>query len=90
MPRKHLIVSGRVQGVGFRYYTISEAESLGVAGWVRNRSDGTVEIEAQAAAAVLDAFVEAIRRGPAFSEVDSVDETPIPESKQGAGFRLRW
>ena len=64
MPRAHVIVSGMVQGVGFRYYALREAERAGVSGWVRNRRDGTVEIEAQGEEEALEAFLAAVRPGP--------------------------
>jgi acylphosphatase len=47
MIRKHIIFYGRVQGVGFRFYSLHKAESLGLTGWVRNLYDGTVEMEVQ-------------------------------------------
>ena len=47
MVRKHIIFYGRVQGVGFRYYSVYKARALGLTGWVRNLYDGTVEMEVQ-------------------------------------------
>ena len=90
MPRKHIIVSGRVQGVGFRYFTIDEARRRGVAGWARNRPDGTVEIEAQAEYAPLESFIASVRKGPSFSGVADLDITPLPESDSHEGFELKW
>ncbi|HUT23420.1 MAG TPA: acylphosphatase [Sumerlaeia bacterium] len=90
MPRAHAIVSGMVQGVGFRYYALREAERAGVSGWVRNRRDGAVELEAQGEEEALEAFLAAVRRGPAFSVVRRMDVTPIPESERSGGFDVRF
>lgn len=61
---RHLAISGRVQGVGYRYYMKRAARELGIAGWVRNRSDGSVEAVVQGSAEQLDAIVAWARRGP--------------------------
>jgi acylphosphatase len=61
-----------VQGVSFRAATRHEAGKLGVAGWVRNQADGSVMVEAQGAAAQVDAMIAWCRRGPALAEVESV------------------
>lgn len=68
-----LVVRGRVQGVGFRHATVEAARDIGVAGWVRNRPDGTVEAFAQGAAADVERFVAWCRRGPPLARVDGVD-----------------
>jgi acylphosphatase len=73
MPRVHLIVHGRVQGVGFRWYAVRQARSRGVAGWVRNRDDGAVEAEAEGDRAALDAFVADLRLGPAHAQVTEIE-----------------
>ncbi len=57
-------VEGRVQGVGFRYFVAQKAEEYGVKGWVRNRWDGTVEIEAEGDVEQLNRFSLAVRKGP--------------------------
>ncbi|MCX7049420.1 MAG: acylphosphatase [Candidatus Sumerlaeota bacterium] len=88
MPREHIVVHGIVQGVGFRYYTLRQAQALGVSGWARNRYDGTVEIEAEADAETLEEFIEAVREGPRFSRVTSLDRTPIAELGQKSGFQI--
>ena len=74
MIRVHLLVHGRVQGVGFRFFVVHEATALGLAGTVRNRPDGTVEIEAEGGADALDRLVEAVRRGPVAARVTRVEE----------------
>ena len=74
MNRVHLIVHGRVQGVGFRYFVTREARALGLAGTVRNRADGTVEVEAEGDPAALDQLAAAVRRGPSGARVERVEE----------------
>jgi acylphosphatase len=72
----HLRIRGRVQGVGFRYAMQDQARSLGVAGWVRNRRDGSVEAMIQGPAGALEALREWSRRGPPGAEVTGVDAEP--------------
>ena len=69
---KHLIVSGRVQGVGFRFYMERKAREHGVAGWVRNRRDGTVEAMVQGSADAVQAMIGWARRGPPSAVVADV------------------
>jgi acylphosphatase len=81
-------VTGRVQGVGYRYFALTEAHALGVSGYARNLADGSVEVVAEAAAAVLVRFEERLRQGPAFSRVEVVDKEPLaPRGDQG--FHIR-
>jgi acylphosphatase len=75
---KHLVISGRVQGVGFRYSMSEEAERLGVTGWVRNRRDGTVEAALDGAADAVDAILAWARRGPRGANVTEVEVSEIP------------
>lgn len=69
---KHLLISGRVQGVGFRYSMADEAERLGVTGWVRNRRDGTVEAVIDGQDAAVEALLAWARRGPPSAHVSDV------------------
>jgi len=77
---KHLKISGRVQGVGFRYSMAEEAERLGVTGWVRNRRDGTVEAVVDGAKDAVDAILAWARRGPRGASVTDVEAEEIPGS----------
>jgi len=77
---KHLKISGRVQGVGFRYSMSEEAERLGVTGWVRNRRDGTVEAVIDGAPDAVEAVLAWARRGPRGASVTEVEVVEIPES----------
>jgi acylphosphatase len=64
------VVRGRVQGVGFRYFARQRAEVHGVAGFVRNLPDGSVEVHAEGAPGAMSAFEQDLRRGPSFGRVD--------------------
>lgn len=92
MIRKHIIVHGRVQGVGFRFITASIAASCKVTGWVRNEYDGTVAIEVQGAGHRVDLFMEEIKKGNRFARVDYLDVTEIPavNAAKETQFRVRY
>jgi acylphosphatase len=79
-----VIVQGRVQGVGFRYAVARAAQSRGVAGWVRNRDDGTVEAVFEGELEVVKSLVRLCREGPRGAEVDRADV--VDEAPEG----LRW
>jgi acylphosphatase len=70
----HLYVSGRVQGVGFRFFTVNRANRYGITGWVKNLYDGRVEIEAEGKVESLKPFLEDIRVGPSYGHVSNVVE----------------
>jgi len=76
MLAKRYIVRGRVQGVGFRWFVDSEARQLGLAGWVRNNFDGTVEVLAIGSEQQLAALRKKLERGPRAARVDEVQEIP--------------
>ena len=70
-------VSGRVQGVGFRYSAIREAQRLKLNGWVRNTDSGDVEVWAEGPQEALDLLFSWLQRGPTYSRVDSVEKTEV-------------
>lgn len=72
MKRVAINVEGHVQGVGFRYFTTIKAEEYHITGWVRNKENGDVEIEAEGEAHNLEGFINNIRKGHRFSRVDNV------------------
>jgi acylphosphatase len=71
---RHIIVRGRVQGVGYRAFVEREALRCGVEGWVRNRRDGSVEAVFAGTQDKVDAVVEAFRRGPYSARVEQIDQ----------------
>lgn len=73
--RLHAFLSGRVQGVGFRYFVQRTAAETGATGWVRNRRDGRVEVVAEAQNPDMARFTAALRRGPPSSFVSDVETT---------------
>lgn len=83
---RHLMISGHVQGVGFRAWVIAESCKLGLYGWVRNRADGTVEALISGFDDAVQIMIDACRHGPVSAEVShvAVSET---EEKPEPGFR---
>jgi acylphosphatase len=70
----HAVVGGRVQGVGFRWFVRETARRLDLAGWVRNRTDGTVEVAAEGDAESIHRLRRALEKGPSGAAVASVDD----------------
>lgn len=71
-------ITGRVQGVGFRYFTWSVGRNLGLAGFVRNEPDGAVLLEAEGSPAAIEQLLLQVRRGPAHARVDAVAVQELP------------
>jgi acylphosphatase len=88
MPQLHLILTGRVQGVGMRYFALRTAQRLHVTGWVRNLLQGGVEIEAEGGREALLDFAAVLRRGPPGCEVDDCAETWRNEESGHREFRI--
>ncbi len=82
---RHIVVQGRVQGVGFRAFVEYEAIARGLEGWVRNRRDGSVEAVFKGEEAVVVDVIEACRRGPFAARVDALHQ----REGDAADFRLR-
>ncbi len=85
-----ILISGHVQGVGFRWFAEKQALEHGVNGYVRNLADGRVEVLAQAGAKVLEAFCDKLREGPPFSQPDDLSLKTVPTNPEIRGFHIRF
>ena len=84
----HAIVHGFVQGVGFRYYVLQRAQSLGLKGWVRNLYDGTVEVHAEGPENQLQQLLMVLSQGPRGSRVTRVEHLPVTPTGSFIDFRI--
>ena len=88
--RASIVVSGRVQGVSFRYFTQRRAEDLGVTGWVRNCDDGTVEALFEGEDGAVRQAIDACRQGPPAARVDRVEVDWQVFTGEFSGFSVRY
>lgn len=88
-PARRILVSGRVQGVGFRFWTKITAEGLGITGWVRNLPDGRVEAHLEGDPRAVGKMVNWLQRGPAGAAVTSLEEVPAAAEPGLEGFSVR-
>ena len=86
---RRYVLSGRVQGVRFRYFTLDAARREGLHGYVSNRDDGSVEAVAEGEAEALERFERALRRGPSRSRVEHVMVDDVEPAMAGTGFEIR-
>ena len=86
---RRFVLSGRVQGVGFRYFTLDAARREGVHGYVTNNDDGSVEAVAEGEAESVERFERALRRGPSRSRVEHVTIDEVEPAMTGTGFEIR-
>jgi len=78
LETRRYLVTGRVQGVGFRWFVEREAAQLSIAGWVRNREDGSVEVMATGTPEQLRSLKSKLQQGPRAARVDVVQESSAP------------
>jgi acylphosphatase len=88
--RVRIVVRGRVQGVGFRYATVTEGRRLGLAGWARNAPDGSVEILAEGDPAAVQQLIAWCRKGPPSARVASVQHREEASEESLGQFGVRW
>lgn len=89
LARLQAFVSGAVQGVGFRYFTLAAANELGVTGWVRNLYDGSVQVVAEGPREALEKLLQNLRKGPRSGRVEEVRFTWFPFHGDFDRFEVR-
>ena len=86
----HAFISGRVQAVGFRYFTITKAQSIGINGWVKNTSDGRVEVVAQGEEQRINTFINQLKKGPSTSDVKDIHIEELDQSPEYRSFEITY
>jgi acylphosphatase len=86
---RRYVISGRVQGVGFRYFTEAMAAREGILGWVRNTPEGGVEVSAEGDREALDRFERTLRHGPPGARVERVDIDDLIPTGRETGFSIK-
>lgn len=86
--RAHILVQGRVQGVGYRAFVHRNAIEAELSGWVQNLSDGRVELEVQGTRDKIEVFLAILNKGPALARVDQLDVNWLNAKKEQHGFRI--
>lgn len=90
MIQLHLIVSGKVQGVGFRYFSQMKAVQYGVTGWAKNLSNNSVEIVAIGTSDQLEPFIKDLRIGNPFSTVEKIEITESEKTEDFRSFTIKY
>ena len=88
MPAFRYVARGRVQGVGYRYFVLRQADLIGVSGFARNLPDGSVEVVAEGGEDALGRFEAAVRAGPSFAEGTALERDALAE-RGSSGFHIR-
>ncbi|MCI9302578.1 acylphosphatase [Clostridium sp.] len=90
MIRYYIIVDGRVQGVGFRFFCTMNARTLDLTGWVRNMDNGMVEMEVQGEESSIEKFIRNIKKGNKFIRVDELSQKKIKLLSEERTFTERY
>lgn len=85
-----ILISGRVHGVGFRYFSVSLADKYDIKGYVKNTPDHKVEIICQGDKDDLDSFIKDIRKGPAFSVINGIRVEDVPVNEAYNSFKIKY
>ena len=87
---RQMVVSGRVQGVGFRYFCVRHAQRLGVRGYVKNLPDGSVLVRAYGTPSQIDEFTRLVKKGPAFAQITGAEADIVPDDPEVQMFEVRF
>ncbi len=90
MPRYNIIVSGRVQGVGFRYFVLALAKKLDLKGWVKNLDNGNVQMELQTKEDNLDLIIDKLKKGNGFSKISDLKIKVVEEVDNNNNFKILY
>lgn len=90
MVQYELKISGRVQGVGFRFFVQQKARELGIKGWVKNMGDGSVLVMAQGEKTDMETFIDYLSRGPALARVDNIEKSKTDFSSEFSDFGVKY
>jgi len=86
----HMVIIGRVQGVGFRYFARQKALELNLGGWVHNKMDGSVEIEVEGHPETIKAFTDWLKIGNGYSRIDRIFRSELPELQEYQSFFVKY
>jgi acylphosphatase len=86
----YIVLVGRVQGVGFRHFVRKKALELGLKGWVRNKTDESVEIEVEGDKELIPVFIRLLKTGNSYSRVDRVFQSELPDIQQYTSFFIKY
>ncbi|MFW6282242.1 MAG: acylphosphatase [bacterium] len=89
MIQEHLIISGRVQGVGFRAFALDKARKFNIKGWIKNRSDGKVEAVIQGRESDISKLLRFLEKGPAWARVDKIEMENEDEDRIFKSFSIK-
>ncbi|MBC8003991.1 MAG: acylphosphatase [Verrucomicrobia bacterium] len=89
LKQVYIVITGRVQGVGFRYFALDKAEEYQITGWVRNTFDGKVEMEACGEATSLDTFIDWMKMGPARAIIHTFTVNDVSPQRNFTNFTVR-
>lgn len=89
MIQEHLIISGRVQGVGFRAFALDKAREFNIKGWIKNRSDGKVEALIQGRESDISKLLRFLEKGPAWARVDKIEMENEDEDRIFKSFSIK-
>ena len=90
MVQYEIKITGRVQGVGFRYFVQKRATEFGIKGWVKNSRDGGVQVMAQGDFKAMETFLDHLRIGPSMARVIKVEKNKMPELEDFSDFRVLY